>query len=102
MSASVEELVGHIRDSVIGDDAVLQGPFGPRRMVYAAYTASGRALSFVEDVIRDRVLPAYANTHTEASARGRQTTEWREDARAIIPRAGGGGEDDAVIFCGSG
>jgi selenocysteine lyase/cysteine desulfurase len=102
MSVSVEELIGQIRDSVIGDDAVLRGPFGPRRMVYADYTASGRALSFVEDLIRDRVLPAYANTHTEASATGRQTTEWREDARAIIHRAVGGGEDDAVIFCGSG
>jgi selenocysteine lyase/cysteine desulfurase len=102
MSVSVEELIGQIRDALIGDDAVLQGPFGPRRMVYADYTASGRALSFVEDLIRDRVLPAYANTHTEASATGRQTTGWREDARAIIHRAVGGGDDDAVIFCGAG
>jgi selenocysteine lyase/cysteine desulfurase len=102
MSASVEELVGHIRESVIGDDAVLQGPFGRRRMVYVDYTASGRALTFVEDVIRHRVLPAYANTHTEASVTGRLTTELREDARRIIHGAVGGGDEDAVIFCGSG
>jgi selenocysteine lyase/cysteine desulfurase len=102
MSASVEELVGQIRDSVIGDDAVLRGPFGDRRMVYADYTASGRALTFIEDVIRDQVLPVYANTHTEASATGRLITELREDARRIIHRAVGGSDEDAVIFCGSG
>ncbi len=97
-----EPLIERIRSSVIGDDAVLEGPFGPRPLVYTDYTASGRALSFVEDVIRDRVLPLYANTHTEASATGRQTTALREEARRIVHRAVNGGEDDVVLFCGSG
>ena len=87
---------------MIGDDAVLEGPFGPRRLVYADYTASGRSLTFIEDFIRDQVLPMYANTHTEASATGRQTTALREEARAIIHRAVNGGDDDVVLFCGSG
>ena len=95
-------LIERIRRSVIGDDTVLDGPFGPRRLTYADYTASGRSLSFVEDFIRDRVLPLYANTHTEASATGFQTTALREQARHIVHRAVKGGEDDVVIFCGSG
>ena len=97
-----ERLIDRIRGSVIGDDAVLEGPFGPRRMVYADATASGRALTFVEDFIREQVLPMYANTHTEASATGRVTTAMREEARGIIHRAVNGGDDDVVIFCGSG
>ncbi len=83
---SADRLIRRVRKSVIGDGAVLDGPFGPRRMVYADYTASGRALRFVEDFIRDRVLPVYANTHTEASATGRQTTGLREEARRHPPR----------------
>ena len=67
------------------------GPFGPRRVTYADYTASGRSLTFIEDYLRAAVLPLYANTHTESSGTGLP-----DDA---LPRGGaahhrdGGGRD---------
>ena len=95
-------LLDRIRLSVIGDDRVFAGPFGPRRITYADYTASGRSLGFIEDFLRDQVLPYYANTHTETSLTGLQTTHFREQARDLIRHSVGANDDYAVIFCGAG
>lgn len=96
------EILARIRESVIGDDQVMYSPFGPRRVTYADYTASGRAVEFIENFIHEEVLPRYANTHTESSGTGLQTTRLREDARQIIKDSVNGDADTCVIFCGSG
>ena len=100
--ARTDPLLSRIRASIIGDDQVMPGPYGPRRVTYADYTASGRSLAFLERFITEEILPRYANTHTESSGTGLQTTRLREDARALIRRSVGGTDNDAVVFCGSG
>ncbi|TAM66327.1 MAG: aminotransferase class V-fold PLP-dependent enzyme [Chloroflexota bacterium] len=96
-------LIGLIRASVIGDGEAVAGPFGVRRVTYADYTASGRSLSFIEDYLREAVLPLYANTHSESSGTGLQTSRFREEARELIRAAvGANATEHALIFCGSG
>jgi selenocysteine lyase/cysteine desulfurase len=100
--AEREALVATVRGAVIGDTEAVDTPFGPRRVVYADYTASGRALGFIEDHLREVVLPLYANTHTETSGTGRQSTRFREDARRIIGEVFGAGDEHVVLFTGTG
>jgi len=97
-----QALIEQIRQSVIGEGRLLQTPFGQKPLIYSDYTASGRSLSFIEDYITDNVLPFYANTHSEASATGRQTTAFREQSRGLIRKSLNASDDDAIIFCGSG
>jgi len=94
--------ITELRDGLIGSKLQIAGPFGSKHLVYADYTASGRALTQVEDWIRDNALPYYANSHTEVSACGQWMNGLRRQARAHIAASVGAGGQCDVIFCGSG
>ncbi|XP_066027051.1 probable cysteine desulfurase isoform X1 [Pocillopora verrucosa] len=91
-----------IDENVIGGKTSFEGPYGQRRVIYCDYTASGKPLRFIERYIREFVYPFYANTHTTTSVTSRQTTRFRQEAREIIKKCVNAGQDDVVVFTGSG
>jgi selenocysteine lyase/cysteine desulfurase len=91
-----------LRADLIGTDAVIRTPFGQRRVTYADYVASGRALRSVEDRIRRLALPLYANTHTEDSATGAHSTQLSHQASEYVKAQLGGDETCKLVYCGSG
>lgn len=94
--------IGLIYKSQYSHGVKIPGPFGERYLTYADYIASGQPLEFIEDFIKEQVLPTYANTHTESSFTGMQTSHFREEARAIIKKSCNAGKKDVLIFTGAG
>ncbi|KAK2438799.1 cysteine desulfurase protein [Trifolium repens] len=99
---SVEEKLCWIRSEIIGNDEEFNSPFGKRKLVYADHTASGRSLHYIENFITKHLLPFYGNTHTCESYVGDKTTKMVHEAANYIKKCLGGGEDNALILCGSG
>ncbi len=96
------DIIADLANGLIGRDAVVDGPFGIKPLVYADYVASGRALMQVEQFVLEQVLPYYANSHTEASFCGGTMTRMRREARSRIGEICGADSRYAVIFTGSG
>ncbi|MBL1421684.1 MAG: aminotransferase class V-fold PLP-dependent enzyme [Alphaproteobacteria bacterium] len=97
-----DNIVAELRDGLIGEGIEFPTPFGLKKLVYADYTASGRALQQVEEFVTKQILPYYANSHTEASYCGAYMTNMREEARAYIADQVNAGDDCTVVFAGSG
>lgn len=91
-----------VREQLIGEGTPILTPFGERRLTYADYIASGRALRWVEETLTERVMPLYANTHTEDSRSGAQTTHLAHQASEYIKRQLGADAGCKLVFCGSG
>ncbi len=101
MNSSQTADIETIRAGLAGAGAMIATPFGARPLVYADYTASGRAYGPIEDEIAG-MAAMLANPHTEDSATGRASNGWLREAEAAIKTAVNAGPDHALIPCGNG
>jgi selenocysteine lyase/cysteine desulfurase len=77
---AVDDLAAFLHgDTILA--STIDTPFGQTQTVYADHVASGRPLLSVEQALLQRVLPLYANTHTDSSHLGMATNSLRESAR---------------------
>ncbi|MCW3118068.1 MAG: aminotransferase class V-fold PLP-dependent enzyme [Chitinophagaceae bacterium] len=90
------------RAGIIGDKQIFESPFGKKEIVYADWTASGRAYRPIEECLQKQVLPFLANTHTEATVTGTLMSKAYEKAKVIIKKHVNANRDDSLVFCGSG
>ncbi|WAR01704.1 hypothetical protein MAR_008262 [Mya arenaria] len=79
-------ILRYVDENVVGKDLVIETP----------------CLDFIEDYIRTKVMPTYANTHSTTGHNARQTGKFREEARSIIKECVNASTDDVAIFTGSG
>ncbi|XP_027074382.1 uncharacterized protein [Coffea arabica] len=99
---STEEKLQWIQSQIIGGNVEFGTPFGRRRLTYADHTATGRCLRYIEDYIINHVLPVYGNCHSSDSYVGCRMTKMTHEVAKYVKKCLGGGEEDAIIFCGSG
>lgn len=102
MTNSKTDILNNIFSSQYNSNVSIPGPYGEKLLTYADYIASAQPLRTIENFIAQKVLPFYANTHTEASYTGLHTSLLREEARSIIKNCVNATEDDVLIFTGTG
>lgn len=98
----LEAYFSRFRSNIIGHQQSFESPFGKKEIIYADWTASGRAYLPIEECILKEILPFVANTHTETTVTGALMSKAYEKAKVIVKKHVGAGSNDALVFCGSG
>ena len=98
----LEDFFSPFRSNVIGHRQCFESPLGKKEIIYADWTASGRAYRPIEECIRQEIMPFLANTHTETTITGTLMSQAYEKAKLIVKEHVHANDDDILIFCGSG
>jgi selenocysteine lyase/cysteine desulfurase len=98
----MEHYFKRFRDNIIGIDQHFTSPFGPQKIVYADWIASGRLYGPIERTMTECVGPFVANTHSEITATASAMTGAYQAAHEIVKRHVHAGPNDVIITAGFG
>ena len=101
-SNRLENYFSRFRQHVIGNEQEFPSPFGPQRILYADWTASGRLYAPIEELLREEIAPFVGNTHTETTVTGCAMTLAYHKAKELIKEHVGARPSDVLISANSG
>ncbi|HEY4326816.1 MAG TPA: aminotransferase class V-fold PLP-dependent enzyme [Mucilaginibacter sp.] len=99
---SLEDYFAKFRENIIGIGQTFESPFGEKKIIYADWTATGKAYHPIENCLQKNIMPFIANTHTAATVTGTLMSKAYEAAKVIVKNHVGANSDDVLVFCGSG
>lgn len=102
MESQLELYFSDFRKDIIGVDQTFTTPFGPQKIIYTDWTASGRLYRPIEEKLMNEFGPFVANTHTETTVTGTAMTLAYHEARHIIKQHVNANSDDILITDGTG
>lgn len=102
MQSPLESWFTPFRSNILGQDQIIDTIDGRRPIVYADWTAAGRAYAPIEHYLQEEILPLFANTHTESTLTAAATTTAYDAAKKTIKTHVNADPDDILLFCGSG
>jgi selenocysteine lyase/cysteine desulfurase len=97
-----EKYFQRFAEKVIGHNAMVETPFGEKRLIYADWIASGRLYEPIEELLTHYFGPLIGNTHSESSLTGEIMTKAYKLAHQIIKDHVNADQDDVIVTCGSG
>jgi selenocysteine lyase/cysteine desulfurase len=100
--SSLEHYFSSFRNNIIGHHQSFESPFGKKQIIYADWTATGRAYRPIEECLQKEIMPYLANTHTETTITGTLMSKAYEEAKLIVKEHVRANSDDALVFCGNG
>jgi len=97
-----EKYFDRFRKEIIGISTEIETPYGSKKLVYADWIASGRLYKPIESRISADIGKMVGNTHSESTATGLAMTNAYHLAQKIVKNHVNAGENDVLIFTGSG
>src|SRR5215212_7021865 len=94
----LENFFSAFRKNIIGNQQIFESPFGKKEIIYADWTASGRAYQPIEKCVQKFIMPFIGNTHTETTITGTLMSKAYEEAKRIVKEHVHANSDDVLVF----